>query len=592
MTDYQVLVELSDSDFPTNAQSDGGDIRFTADNGTELSYWIEEYNYYGWLAKIWVKVPRISASEEAKIMRYYGNPTATSKSNGDATFEFFDDFERTSLDTGKWDRRNPEYISVAGGKVKIRGGRSIDDDVVMWSKSSFPSKYVIRMNAELADVWPGIVWNAQKDGRGYIEWIHPEHDKGRLAYYDITDGSWESLNRTGISAYSFNQFKIIEVEIIWNIHKFYQDGALKSHWTHSYYQSGGKIGLEQWSDGPSEYDWILVRKYASREPTILITPKPGNPSVSLTKSTIPSIIKELETTTITIKTENTGSTGAKNIIATDSIPAEFTLVSGSMTQSYDLLKPNEHRTYQYTIKATETDTFVTDVASATYEDEKGNTYSSASNSVTITVYPPPTPTPTVPPTPTPQISPTPSPVTPIPTPVEEPVPELSISQSSLKGEPKLGEEVLITVAILNKGKATAKNIHLEERIPSSISVNYVEGADKAGSLVYWNGELDTGEAHSITHTLRILEEKSRTIPVTVTYEDASGKEKKKSTEIYLAAEEVIPTPTPTEEQEPTTIPWLYIIILVAVVLGGIAIIAAVRRKGEGGAEVTIEENTK
>jgi uncharacterized repeat protein (TIGR01451 family) len=326
------------------------------------------------------------------------------------------------------------------------------------------------------------------------------------------------------------------------------------------------------------------------------TPTPApTPIITLTKSASPLTIQESEATTITIEVKNTGSADAKNIGVMDSIPVEFTLASGSMSQSYDILKPNEQRTYQYTIRATETGIFVTDVASATYEDEKGNSYSSASNPVTITVESETTPTPSPTVTPTPTLTPTPSPVTPTPTPTPtpsgKPEPELSISQSSLKEEPEVGEEVLITVAILNKGKATAKNIHIEERVPSSISVSYVEGADKAGSLVYWNGELDPGEAHSITHTLRILEEKSRIIPVTVTYEDASGKEKKQSTDIYLTAEEVIPTPTPTEEQELPNIPWLYIIILVAVVLGGIAIIVAVKRRGgEGGAEVTIEEN--
>jgi len=211
----------------------------------------------------------------------------------------------------------------------------------------------------------------------------------------------------------------------------------------------------------------------------------------------------------------------------------------------------------------------------------------------LPMTPPPTVTPTSTPTPTaPPVTPTPPPTaTPIHTATPAPTgePELSISQSSLKEEPEVGEEVLITIAILNKGKATAKNIHLEERIPSSISVNYVEGADKAGGLVYWNGELEPGESHSITHTLRILEEKSRAIPVTVTYEDASGKTKQKSTEIYLTAEpvqEVTPTPSPL-----ANIPWPYIIILVAVILVGLAIIVAVRRGGEGGgAEVTIEES--
>jgi hypothetical protein len=110
LTDYQVLVELSSSDFPTEAQPDGGDIRFTDADGRELSYWIEEYDYFGKYAKIWVKIPRIPASGETKITMYYNNPSASSTSDGDATFEFFDDFETINLN--KW-------ISVPSGAAII-----------------------------------------------------------------------------------------------------------------------------------------------------------------------------------------------------------------------------------------------------------------------------------------------------------------------------------------------------------------------------------------------------------------------------------------------------------------------------------------
>jgi uncharacterized repeat protein (TIGR01451 family) len=75
---------------------------------------------------------------------------------------------------------------------------------------------------------------------------------------------------------------------------------------------------------------------------------------------------------------------------------------------------------------------------------------------------------------TPMASPPPTPAASI----EEQTPELSISISSSKAEPEVGEEVLITIAILNKGKDTAKNIRLEVSIPSSIVMDYVEGADK------------------------------------------------------------------------------------------------------------------
>ena len=69
----------------------------------------------------------------------------------------------------------------------------------------------------------------------------------------------------------------------------------------------------------------------------------------------------------------------------DAIPQGFTLVSGAASQEYTTLKATESRTFQYTIKATGTGRFVSDLATVTYQDEKGNSYSGASNSATITV---------------------------------------------------------------------------------------------------------------------------------------------------------------------------------------------------------------
>jgi uncharacterized repeat protein (TIGR01451 family) len=272
------------------------------------------------------------------------------------------------------------------------------------------------------------------------------------------------------------------------------------------------------------------------------------------------------------------------------------LVSGSMTQNYDILKPNEPTTYQYTIKATETGRFVTDVASATYEDEKGNIYSSASNSVPITVDPRPTTTPS------PTVTPT---LTPIPTP--PPKPQLTISHTTLV-EPKIGEETLITVSIENIGNGEAKNIKLRERIPSGLSIDYVDGADSTGNLVSWDGDLKPTQTHSVKHSLKVLTAGDKIIPVEVTYEDIAGEvDVTSSTSSTIVIRPVTPaaTPTPTVMSITTPVvmsspapngiwepPWLYVIILVAVILGGIAIIIVVTRRGGDGAEVTIEENTK
>jgi hypothetical protein len=94
LTDYQVLVTLDTASLisANKMRSDCGDIRFTDSDGvTPLNYWIES-GINTTATKIWVKVPNIPASSTTTIYVYYGNPNATSQSNGTATFDWFDDF--------------------------------------------------------------------------------------------------------------------------------------------------------------------------------------------------------------------------------------------------------------------------------------------------------------------------------------------------------------------------------------------------------------------------------------------------------------------------------------------------------------------
>jgi len=74
-----------------------------------IYYWVEHDNVstplsYG---KIWTKLNVSSPSQTFYI--YYGG--STDKSNGDAVFEFFDDFDGTSLDTSKWQIFGSSYLT-------------------------------------------------------------------------------------------------------------------------------------------------------------------------------------------------------------------------------------------------------------------------------------------------------------------------------------------------------------------------------------------------------------------------------------------------------------------------------------------------
>ncbi len=104
LTNYQILITLDTASLISagKLRSDAGDLRFATPDCIKLSYWIES-GINTSSTKVWVKVPSIPAGTTT-IYLYYGNPEATSESNGDNVFEFFDDFEDNSLDTSKWSK--------------------------------------------------------------------------------------------------------------------------------------------------------------------------------------------------------------------------------------------------------------------------------------------------------------------------------------------------------------------------------------------------------------------------------------------------------------------------------------------------------
>ena len=74
LTNYPLLVEISDTDLALNAQPDGSDIFFTGDDGTtKLDHEIVAYSAGALTA--WVRVPSLSSSFDTEVYMYYGNST-------------------------------------------------------------------------------------------------------------------------------------------------------------------------------------------------------------------------------------------------------------------------------------------------------------------------------------------------------------------------------------------------------------------------------------------------------------------------------------------------------------------------------------
>lgn len=111
LTDYQVLVTLDSTFDFSHSSAEGADVRFATEADIPLSFWIESWDPTGTLARIWVKIPSIPNGNTI-IYLYYGNPEASSVSNGVTTFDFFDD-DWNSL-ASRW--------STTGGAPSVTAG--------------------------------------------------------------------------------------------------------------------------------------------------------------------------------------------------------------------------------------------------------------------------------------------------------------------------------------------------------------------------------------------------------------------------------------------------------------------------------------
>ena len=146
LTDYQIKVELNSDNFDfSKAKSDGSDLRFTDSSDNALSYWIESYDSSGETAVVWVKASLTSGDNILYL--YYGNSAASSESNGDNTFLFFDDFN--AQDTDKWVETVPDggSISYSDGRVNLYGPSSSSKNTKLVSVNTFTRPYIVDFKA-------------------------------------------------------------------------------------------------------------------------------------------------------------------------------------------------------------------------------------------------------------------------------------------------------------------------------------------------------------------------------------------------------------------------------------------------------------
>jgi len=293
---YPVLVSLNSSNFNfSKAKSDGSDIRFSSENRT-LSYWIETWNPENEEALIWVRLSSLSANKTAKILMRYGNPGAEAMSSGEKTFDFFDNFEGSSLNELDW---NVE--SEGGGLVEVKNGVCnvsaprvhVYDYSMIYSKDSFNinSMFVVkRMKVTIGADDRGPVLR-----QGFIDQIDSRkneinhetelanesrvdlettYSRQKNTLYDLTDvnvpeGKWYV---SGIAWYEENNTR----RVSWfkngvrdSRMDFASNDSITNLPMHVYLYAASYKDSSK-NTGYMAVDYVLVRKFVGTEPTVKI----------------------------------------------------------------------------------------------------------------------------------------------------------------------------------------------------------------------------------------------------------------------------------------------------------------------------------
>ncbi len=87
LSDYPLLVSLTDADLIINAQADGSDVRFTAvDGSTPLPHEIERFDAVTGTLVAWVLVPTLPSGADTTVYLYYGATDAPSQQDHRASW--------------------------------------------------------------------------------------------------------------------------------------------------------------------------------------------------------------------------------------------------------------------------------------------------------------------------------------------------------------------------------------------------------------------------------------------------------------------------------------------------------------------------
>jgi uncharacterized repeat protein (TIGR01451 family) len=340
---YQVLVELTNNNFDFNlAKADGSDIRIVDSDGiSDLNFWIESWDKTNCHAYLWFRISRLG-NGSSTIYIYYDNPNATPVSNGNTTFDSFEDqwiyfsdeamnlpIETPPMATEDNNINFPfAWTTLSGHPQSSSGILTLEDGEGIKSNS----EYLYRAMGMKANFRSG---NGNKWGGFIEEDFNPLTMIGDISEYPdnlylinnvtmtntvLMDGNWH--NNYHIYELRWNSSHS-EANIDHNLLPIYS--AIQVPNTSLplilYSFTGSNSNLE--------VDWIYIRQYRDPEPYATLGEPQGLVNLGVTLSDSPDPIPQGNDLTYVVIASNTSNIEAPGVVVTDTLPNAVAFVSAN-----------------------------------------------------------------------------------------------------------------------------------------------------------------------------------------------------------------------------------------------------------------------
>ena len=257
--------------YSAGMRADFGDIRFYDEILNPIPYWTEAYTLSS-DASVWLKLPSLPASGTATVYMTYGNTAITSASDGDAVFDFFDDFN--AFDPAKWTQGT--IAATSGTNWSYYGGGLVGGNIRRYQQSvpTFSGAKIVENRQK------GIVvnWNgyttiglrvSNNNGASIL------HHRSGPRVYTRSDGSWQNH---GGASYMLNEWvrNVIRHSGSMAYYKRYNSAGvdLLNMPRPNGPLSGERVWLgarqDAWTGNQNfsaVWDWTFVRPYIATEPS-------------------------------------------------------------------------------------------------------------------------------------------------------------------------------------------------------------------------------------------------------------------------------------------------------------------------------------